>query len=422
MIKKLRRKFILINMALVSVVLLVVFGVQCFSTFQRARDDSFKAMRSAMDIGLDGQMPKKEFGPPRHGPGPRSYAMTPSFCVVLGEGGTIGQVLGENIEIADEVLKTAVARVTSQEARDGLLRDLGLRYLKQDVGGTVKIAFADTGGERSAMTSIVLSSLLVGAGALVAFFFVSLFLSGMALRPVAQAWERQRQFVADASHELKTPVTVILANAGILLDHRQDTIDRQSKWVDYIEDEALRMKRLVEDLLFLAKSDAGRQRVTPMPVDFSDTVWNALLPFEPVAFEQGITLDSEIAPDLVIEGDEARLRQMVVILLDNACKYAGEKGLVTVNLKKTGERACLAVRNTGDPIPSAHLPHLFERFYRSDAARARDKGGYGLGLAIAKTIVESHRGKIAVESGEGTGTVFTVTLPLKPAYGNSPQK
>ena len=256
------------------------------------------------------------------------------------------------------------------------------------------------------------SFLLVGALALGAFFVISLLLSSLALRPAERAWEQQRRFVADASHELKTPLTVILTNTGILLSHPEDTVAEQRKWVEYIRDEAQRMRELVEDLLFLARHDAGREPPPDQTVDLSELLWSALLPFEPVAFEQGVELESGIQGGLTVRGREDQLRRLAAILLDNAVKYAGAQGKVRVALTR-GEKggACLTVRNTGPAIPPEHLEHLFERFYRADDSRARSSGGYGLGLAIAKSIVDSHRGTITVQSGAEEGTLFTVRLP-----------
>lgn len=166
-------------------------------------------------------------------------------------------------------------------------------------------------------------------------------------------------------------------------------------------------------MLFLAKADAAREPLPALPLSLSDAVWSCLLPFESVAYEQGITLCSDVAPDIQVTGDEGQLKQLVRILLDNACKYAGGKGVVTLTLEREGDKARLMVNNTGAPIPPEHLPRLFERFYRADPSRSRDQGGYGLGLAIAHSITGRHRGRITVDSQEKTGTTFTVWLPLK---------
>ena len=254
---------------------------------------------------------------------------------------------------------------------------------------------------------------------LLCFLLVSIFLARWALRPVETAWEQQNQFIADASHELKTPLTVILANLRILLSHKDATIREELQWVESTQEEAGRMKKLVENLLFLARSDA---RSTPMvysTFSFSDLILGCLLTFEPVAFEQGVMIEDHISEDISLTGDASQIRQLVAILLDNACKYAGnatggetDDKKVTVTLVSENDRIRLTVHNTGKAIPEEDLPHLFERFYRTDKSRARTDGGYGLGLAIAQTIAKNHRGKITVVSAENLGTSFTVTLPV----------
>ena len=242
---------------------------------------------------------------------------------------------------------------------------------------------------------------------MVAIFFISLFLSKLAVRPVEKAWKQQQQFVADASHELKTPLTVILANNNILISHVNDTAANQKKWLDSTGEEAEHMRKLIENMLFLAQGDAGQTPAIQIPVHFSELAWSVLLQFEPIAYEKQIELDSDIQPGLYIKGDTTQLKQLIHIFLDNGCKYAGQHGQVFLRLFSQQNNVLLCVRNTGAVIPKEELPHIFERFYRSDKARVRE-GGFGLGLAIAKSITESHSGTISVESTPETGTKFTV--------------
>ena len=410
MIRRLRQKFVLVNMLLVAAVLLIAFTALCVTSYHRLREESLVAMLRAADREGDKSPPKLEVGGT---PPDKPYSMTPVFCVLLDREGSIIGVTGEEVDIADEVLAQAVSAALGSGETEGVLSAWQLRYLIRSTPDGMKIAFADRSHEVASMTSLVLTSLLVGLGGLAAFFVISLFLSGWVLRPVRRAWEQQRQFVADASHELKTPLTVILANTNILLAHREDTIAQQEKWVTYIQEEGERMKTLVDDLLFLAKADAARSPTLPECLDVSELVLGCLLPFESVAFEKKVTLRSRVQPAVKVMGDAGQLRQLTVILLDNACKYAGEQGTVAVSLSRTGDRAVLTVHNTGEPISREQLPHLFERFYRADESRSRDKGGYGLGLAIAQSIVQGHKGRITVESSRENGTLFTVTLPVK---------
>lgn len=206
---------------------------------------------------------------------------------------------------------------------------------------------------------------------------------------------------------------MILANAGIVESHPTATVAEEGKWIAYIREEAQRMKGLVEGMLFLAKYDDARRPKGVQDCSLSDLVTGCVLRFESVAFEAEVALDSEIEPDLRVRGDPDGLDRLVMILLDNAVKYAGQAGSVSVALKRRQERGVLTVCNSGEPIPPEHLERLFQRFYRVDSSRSRQAGGYGLGLAIAHTIVQSHRGQIEVRSSREEGTVFTVTLPLR---------
>lgn len=418
MIKRLRKKFILTNMRLVALVLITVFGVLVGYNYQRLVRQSEEAMRTALKWSDDAPPPVFQFGASHEEEmeeqgEERRFTMVPVFVVLLDEDGGPAQVTGgNNVEVSDQVVAQAVAAATEES---GAISGLNPRYLQDtDRGGeNSRIAFADMGWETDSLWPLIRSSLLVGALALGGFFVISLMLSGLALKPAEEAWEQQRRFVADASHERKTPLTVILTNTGILLAHSGDTIAQQQKWVEYIRDEAQRMRALVEDLLFLAKSDAGKETApVTAPVDVSELTWSALLPFEPVAFEQGVEMESEIADQLTVQGNADQLRRLVAILLDNAVKYAGNGGRVKLVLSRP-ERGgvCLTVHNTGPAIPPEHLPHLFERFYRADDSRARTSGGYGLGLAIAKRIVDGHGGSITVSSREDASTDFTVRLP-----------
>jgi len=410
MLIKLRRKFILINMSLVSLVLIIVFAAVCIYSYQQMKAESYEVLLRAVDSKGDLMPEKLEIG---GGQPHRSAPMLPAFSVLLDQNGRILSNTSENVDISEEAIKEVSERVIDAGKNDGILYDLQLRFLLKETPEGTRIAFADMSRELDMLTKMLVGSLLIGLGGLTAFFLISLFLSEWALRPVEKAWESQQQFVANASHELKTPLTVILANIGILLAHRQDTIEAQVKWVENTRTEADRMKKLVDDLLFLAKADAAHVPVLQTSLNFSDTVWGCLLPFEPLAYEKGVAIHSEIDPEISLTGNEGQLKQLVVILLDNACKYAGENGRVQVSLKRVKDEICLAVNNTGSPIPAESLKQIFDRFYRVDSSRYRQEGGYGLGLSIAKTIVEKHQGKIRVESNAEAGTTFTVGFPIK---------
>lgn len=414
MIGKLRWKFIFINMSLVATVLIIVFTVAYGINYRVQRQQSDAALR--MEVARDASMPPERFsvGKPRP---PESFGIAnggllPVFSVMLSSEGEVQTINANHLEVADDVLAQAVEQVLASGKRDGELSALNLRYLREDKHEHTKIAFLDMSVEQQSMRQMVLTLALICLGALAAFFVISVFLANWALRPVERAWAQQQQFIADASHELKTPLTVILANLGIIEGHGDETVASQAKWLGNTAYETTRMRKLVDAMLFLAKSDAMEVPLEQAEFSLTDTVWRSVLSFEPVAYEQGITLDSDLAPDIEMLGDESQITQLVSILLDNACKYAGPMGSVAISLAQAQDKALLTVHNTGETIAQEDLAHIFERFYRTDKARARTEGGYGLGLAIAAQIVRRHGGKINAESGPDKGTTFCVSLPM----------
>lgn len=409
MIRQLRRRFVLANMLLAGLVLLAVFAALLAGNARQLARQSAAAMERA--LRWEGTPPPFTFSLPEDRPDADAASVVPSFRVTVDAGGRLlDGPSGGNISVDGDVLQNAVAAVLTAEEESGRLDELGLRFLKAPAETGLRIVFSDLGWERAAQLRIFLTALPVGLAALGLFFLVSLFLSRMALRPAELAWSRQRQFVADASHELKTPLTVVLANVGIVLARPQSTVESQGKWLNYIQEEAGRMKLLVEDLLFLAKHDNPRSRA-PEAVNFSDVAGGCLLRFETVALERGVALEQQVEPGVTVQGVAADLDRLVASLLDNAVKYAGTGGRVSLRLTHAQEQAVLEVRNTGDPIPPEHLQRIFERFYRLDGSRSRGTGGYGLGLAIAQAIVTAHRGVIRAESSAQEGTVFQVLLP-----------
>lgn len=417
MIGQLRQKFIATNMLLVSLVLLAVFSIQTFSTYQHAQDQVHQAQILALRRLSQNFSFNFEFGRPRPNDGPRpdgNFPAVPIFAVEIDKNGQIIALQeGPSVTVSRDTAQELVDAALSCGSSQGSLSGEDLNYLFYSENNQRFFAFADNRIVSSTLRNQLLTSLLIYIIALTGFYFISRFLARLSLRPAEQAWEHQRQFVADASHELKTPITVILANTGIILSHPNDSVLEQAKWIDYIQDEAVRMKALVDDLLFLAKSDAARLHASLSQIRLDQVVTGSLLPFESVAFEAGVTLTEDITDGITIQGDESQLRRLVVILLDNAVKYAGASGHVTVRLDRFQDRPRLSVHNTGPAIPPEHLPLLFQRFYRSDTSRDRTQGGYGLGLSIAKSIVDGHGGKITAISNSEAGTTFTVLFPKK---------
>lgn len=404
MLKRLRRKIVLINMAFVGVVLVAVFATVCITSYQSLKSDISHSLQLATEQRGDKPEPPLEDGKKENFPKQNLIAVC---TVIVDDSGAIKQFSQSNAFLSDDLLSKAALAAFEAETESGSLTEYSLFYQKRSFFGGTKIAFADSEYLYSSLRQLIFTSLLIGGCSMIAIFFISLFLSKLAVRPVEKAWKQQQQFVADASHELKTPLTVILANNNILLSHVNDTVANQKKWLDSTGEEAEHMRKLIDNMLFLAQGDAGQLPVIQVPVDFSELVWSVLLQFEPIAYEKQMELDSDIQPGLYIKGDITQLKQLIHIFLDNGCKYAGQHGQVFLRLYSQQNNVLLCVRNTGAVIPKEELPHIFERFYRSDKARVRE-GGFGLGLAIAKSITENHAGTISVESAPETGTKFTV--------------
>jgi signal transduction histidine kinase len=259
--------------------------------------------------------------------------------------------------------------------------------------------------EHEALGKLLVGLLIGGLGGLVLAAIGGWFLARKSLRPVREAFSRQQDFVADASHELRTPLAVIRANAEYLQQEQPENREAQ----DIIR-ETDRLSTLVDGLLAMARGDQPEQYLGD--VDLGALAEDVVDAFEPIAAERGIELTAAAGDAVHVRGDREQLRQVLVILLDNALRYTPVGGRVHVQVRKDGSSALLTVHDTGIGIAEDAVERVFERFFRGDDARNRQSGGAGLGLAIARELVAQHSGRISVESTEGAGSTFTVRLPL----------
>jgi len=246
---------------------------------------------------------------------------------------------------------------------------------------------------------------------LAVFFFISLFFANRAIKPMEEAWEKQSRFIADASHEIKTPLSVINANCGVLYAGKEETVESQIKWVDSIMRASGRMSGLVNKLLALASVEDAQLAMQKNLFDLSGTVAEAVSEMEAAALEKGLVLHKEIEPGIEIESDREHVRKVLYILLDNAVKYTGDGGEAAVSLKRERRHITCAVRNSGEGIPAESLPYIFDRFYRGDPARSSGNSGYGLGLSIAKAVSNQLGAKLTVVSAMGEYTEFKLVFP-----------
>ena len=242
-----------------------------------------------------------------------------------------------------------------------------------------------------------------------------LYLANQALRPIRRSWEQQRRFTADASHELRMPLSIIQANAELMLMHPDRSALEHSEQISMVLAEAKRMAKLTDQLLLLARSDSGREELLLGDVRLDELIRHVMRLFEPLAELNGVRLEAELASGVELTGDRDKLQQLLVILLDNSLKHTPAGGAIRVALTRRGQQAVMVVEDTGEGIAGEDLPHIFERFYRGDRSRSRGDGGTGLGLSIARWIAEKHGGAITAASQPGRGTTMTVRLPAAPA-------
>lgn len=402
MIQKLRLKFVAICMVLMTAVLGIVFASFYISAQWNIERSSMEVLQRVIQQDSYGLLPGRN----------QDQLQLPYFTVELA-GDNTAYVTGgtyvnlDNTEELEQILSLCV-----QDGRgSGTIDSYNLRYLRRDNGFFQRIAFVDISMEKNTLDDMARSFLQIGGVAVVILLGISALLAWWATRPVETALRQQRQFLSDASHELKTPLTVILSNAELLSGAALEP--RPARWADNIHSEAGQMKALVEEMLTLARADNMPRTAVHTVQSLTDIVTDTVLSFEPVAFEAGKTLISQIADGVEVEGDGDKLRRLAGVLLDNAVKYADEGTTVEVTLEKADRRARLTVINRCAPIPPEQLRRLFERFYRADASRG-EKSGFGLGLPIAASIVEEHKGTIKAES-DALSTRFLVTLPLKKA-------
>ncbi len=342
-------------------------------------------------------------------------------AAILGAGGYQAALTAPNVFVFTEnyvdaglpQYETLAESVGDESTTMDIATDGGedLRVRVQPVVGEAYIVVARSiEPEQQALNQLILVLAVGGIFGLVLACGGGFMLSGRALRPIRSAIEAQRIFVADASHELRTPLSLIRANAEIL---KREGAGESAESVDDIIKETDHLSYLIGQMLTLARADVRESPFASEDVDLSHLAGDVVREAQVLAREKAISLTYEGEEGLCVAGDGQRLREVLLILLDNAFKYTGQGGNVTVRLAADGSDVRLAVADDGDGIPAADLPHVFDRFYRVDKARSREMGGTGLGLAIARWIAEEHGGTIRLESAAGEGTTVTVELPVR---------
>lgn len=433
MINKLRARFVILSMLSVFCVLLIIMSAINISNYVSAADKadelasyiaenngrfpspfpnekpSYKPSGTASDSSTangssSGSAPPEALGN-RHGFTPETPFETRFFTVSLNSDGSIsetnlGSIFAVTTEEAEKLSRDALSR-SAEKGYSG-----SLRYLisEADSGGKL-LVFIDNSRELSTFRSFLRSSLLVSAGGILAVFILVLSLSRRVIRPIAESYEKQKRFITDASHELKTPLTVIDASAEVIALEQGE-----SDWTKTIRAEVKRLTELTNSLVALSRMDEDESRLLMTDFSLSDAVEESAEPLSALASSHGLTLETKIEKNLSYYGCETALRQLVSILLDNAIKYSAPGGSIALSLKKQGRSIILTCKNPVDFIEKGAHDELFRRFYRADDSRSSETGGFGIGLSLARATVEAHKGKINAHSDDGRSLTLTVIL------------
>ena len=335
----------------------------------------------------------------RSGRDAAAAGLSNSYTIILNEDGSVASWTSDR---ADMYTDRQVAEIAESALADGReCGRVGTQFYRRTETGLIVL---DARLDFLSASGVLRSTILIAAASCLLLSLLAWLLIRRMVQPVEDAFTRQKQFVSDASHELKTPLAVISANAEVL----EQEIG-ENEYLGYIRSEVHRTDTLVNNLLTLARMDRGAEAAMGR-FDLSRALLDVTLPFESTVYEAGKTMETDIPEGIDCTGNEDMVKQLAVILLSNALKYSDDGGRIEVSLKVRGKQRELRVFNTGKAIAPEDQEHIFDRFWRADPAHGRETGGHGLGLAIARTIVDAHRGKIAADSREGFGTAFTVTL------------
>ena len=390
MIKKLRMKFVLINMSIVTFMLCVIMGLVYFFTQENLEEQSVTMMKDVAVRSAKPDLVAEE-----------EEIHLPYLVFKMGNQGETIVIRGGYYDLSNEkVLDDLVHKVNHSKKRVGVLKQYNLRYCMVDSEPGRYLVFADMSSELATLDHLMKTSLVIGMIAFLLFLLISIALSKWVVRPVEETFNKQQKFIADASHELKTPLTVIMTNVQMLLDLPGEKKQNQV-FLERTLTMSHKMRDLIEEMLELARTDAFEEKQLFVRLNLSKVVEDAFLPFEAIFFEKGLMAQTQIEPNLFVKGEEEKLGHLVEIFLDNAGKYSKPHGKIVVSLKQVGRHhLLLEVANEGEPIAKENLKRVFERFYREDESR-NSKGSYGLGLSIAKGIMDRHHGKLWMESENG---------------------
>ncbi len=409
MIRKLRTRLVVVCMLSLLLVIAVILGVVLATSYQGVVSDADRVL--ALLAENEGEFPvlKEDFDWEALGPRRQSQELGYEiryFSVLLDETGAVVETDTGQIAAVDE--ETAVdyaVQILAQDTQAGFLKDY--RYLISQEGTDTRVIFLDCGASMVAFRSTLFTSLWVAAVGLAAVLFLILLFSRRLVRPLILGYEKQKRFITDAGHEIKTPIAIIQADSEVLALE-----SGENEWIQDIQHQIRRLSSLTNDLIYLSRMEEDQGRGKFLPLSLSQVVTETAQAFQTMAKSQNKSFTIDVQPGLAMEGEEKALGQLVSVLLDNALKYAPEGGEIALALARQGKYFRLTVENTAQGITKELLENLFDRFYRGDVSRDSSQGGYGIGLSIARAVVQAHRGKISAAVKGEDKLLIAVLLPM----------
>lgn len=414
MIRKLRIKLILASMLSLLLVLGIIFCTVGILNYTKIVADADSVLTILQEN--DGSFPMGDHSQnnsaflddrPRgdHRFSPELPYESRYFSVFLSADGNVISVNTGKIAAVDTTTAIDYAQSVVKDGDvQGFVKDY--RYTVYAVDNEIHVIFLDYGREMSSFRTFLFTGVGVSLIGLLAVLLLIIFLSGRIVKPFSENYEKQKQFITDAGHELKTPLTIIDADAEVL-----EMDIGENEWLTDIQMQTKRLAQLTNSLIQLSRMEEQPQ-AEKIEFPISDVVEETADTFQALAKTQNKNLSSKIQPMLSMNGDEKAIRQLVAILLDNAVKYSDDRGRIEIALEKQKNSVQLSVFNTARYISKENLPHFFDRFYRADQSRNSKTGGYGLGLSIASAIVAAHRGKIVATTQDEKSLLIIVTLPI----------
>ncbi len=421
MIRRLRKKFLLAAVAAVFLVLLLLIGsinVLNYRSLVRDADATLEIL-----VLNKGAFPRQMFRPqdepapvtdippekpdgPRFGSGELAY-QSRFFTVWFDAAGSVSRSDTANIAVLTAKDAVGLAESVFAKGKEKGFAD-GFRYSRSPSDEGTMLVFLLCDRELGTFRTFLCASIGISLGGILAVFLLLLLFSDRIIHPIAESYEKQKRFITDAGHELKTPITIIRADADVL----EAELGEDNEWITDIRRQTGRLADLTNDLIYLSKMAEGNAAIPMQAFSLSELVEETAHSFQALARSQEKRFQFSVAPDLLMTGDEKAVAKLASVLMDNAMKYSPAGGCVELTLERTGRTGRLRVKNSSLPMEKGNADRLFERFTRGDSSRNSETGGFGLGLSIAKAVTEVHKGKIHAQSEDGESLTVTVELPL----------